>query len=361
MIGPAARGPSPAGSSRRFFPRRLWFACALLSLSFAANGARADRPGQGMDHLENVRRILFLGDSITYDGQYIEDIEAYFTTRFPARPFEFLNLGLPSETVSGLSEPGHAGGKFPRPDLHERLARVLQKTRPDLVIACYGMNDGIYEPFSEDRFRRFQQGILWLHEQVTASGAAIIHVTPPVFDAAAANARKKADGKEPSDLPFAGYNAVLDRYSEWLLGRRAAGWSVVDLHGPMNRWLAEHRAADPSFSYTRDGVHPDAAGHWWIARQILAYLGAKDGAAAGSLAEMLSDQPHGEEILHLIQQKQRMLKDAWLTDTGHKRPGMKQGLPIAEAEARAAALDREIGRLARRHPASLLPAAKAQW
>jgi len=26
---------------------------------------------------------------------------------------------------------------------------VLEKTKPDLIIDCYGMNDGIYQPFSE--------------------------------------------------------------------------------------------------------------------------------------------------------------------------------------------------------------------
>ena len=37
-----------------------------------------------------------------------------------------------------------------------------------------------------------------------------------------------------------------------------------------------------------------------------------------------------------------MLKDAWLTATGHKRPGMKQGLSLAEAQARAAELGKQI-------------------
>ena len=50
-----------------------------------------------------------------------------------------------------MSEEGHAGGKFPRPDLHERLDRALPKTKPDLVFACYGMNDGIYLPLDEAR------------------------------------------------------------------------------------------------------------------------------------------------------------------------------------------------------------------
>src|SRR5438552_2439213 len=60
--------------------------CAVLQ----TRGAEEMLPG--------AKRVLFLGDSITYSGQYVEIIEAYFATRFPDRPIEFLNLGLPSET-----------------------------------------------------------------------------------------------------------------------------------------------------------------------------------------------------------------------------------------------------------------------
>src|SRR5690349_15538230 len=102
-----------------------------------------------------VMRAIFLGDSITHSGLYVSLVEAYFVSRYPNRAIEFINVGLPSETVSGLSEEGHAGGQFPRPDLHERLERVLTAIKPDLVFACYGMNDGIYMPLDEERFRKF--------------------------------------------------------------------------------------------------------------------------------------------------------------------------------------------------------------
>src|SRR6185295_13950149 len=139
-------------------------ACLTRGLPFTLSAA--DKP-----LLDGVHRVVFLGDSITYSGQYVEFMEAYFATRFPDRQVEFLNVGLPSETVSGLSEPGHAAGKFPRPDLHERLARVLEKTKPDLVVACYGMNDGIYYPFGEDRSQKYQDGMKRLRERVAAAGA----------------------------------------------------------------------------------------------------------------------------------------------------------------------------------------------
>jgi len=289
-------------------------------------------PADALSKLQNVRRVAFLGDSITYAGQYVEIVEAYFTTRFPGRRIEFLNLGLPSETVSGLSEDGHAGGKFPRPDLHERLGRVLEKAKPDLVISCYGMNDGIYLPFSEEWFQKFQDGIKRLREQVTAAGAKIIHVTPPTFD--------EVKGGHP------GYGNTLDHYSDWLLAQRASGWDVVDLHGPMNRYLAEHRQRDPNFFLARDGVHCGEEGQWIIAKQILLHLGAPDVANAEDAQALLAAHPRGREILKLVQDKQRMMKDAWLTDTGHKRPGMNQGLPLAEAKAKAKEFDDQMNRLA---------------
>ena len=71
------------------------------------------------------KRLLFLGDSITYGGTYVQIVEAALIAEHPDTVWEVLNLGLASETVSGLSEEGHANGQFPRPDLHERLDRVL--------------------------------------------------------------------------------------------------------------------------------------------------------------------------------------------------------------------------------------------
>ena len=234
--------------------------------------------------------------------------------------------------MSGLSEAGHAGGKFPRPDLHERLARVLEKTKPDTILACYGMNDGIYLPYAPERFAAFSNGLVRLRQAAVSAGAKIIHVTPPVFD--------EVKGQGP------GYANTLDRYSEWMMGQRAAGWEVIDIHTPMNRVLVERRKADPKFFLAADGVHAGELGHWIMAKQILLHLGAKDLVIVGSAADMAGRYPEGAQILKLVQQKQRTLKDAWLTDTGHQRPGMSKGLPLAEAQAKAAKLETQIRSLA---------------
>lgn len=285
----------------------------------------------------NVRCVVFLGNSITYNGRYVTDVEAYFRTHYPTRPIEFINVGLSSETVSGLSEDGHADGKFPRPDLHERLARVLTLIKPDLVFACYGMNDGIYLPFDESRFQKFQSGINWLHEEVMKSGADIIHLTPPVYD-------ELRGGKT-------GYAAVLDRYSDWLLAQKTArNWSVIDIHYSMKQYLDAHRKVDSTFaiagfSLADDGVHPGDVGHWLIARTILLGLGEKTVARAPTIKSAMTSIPHADQILKLVSERQNLMKDAWLTATGHKRPGVKAGLPLDEAKVKAAEIGAQINLL----------------
>lgn len=271
----------------------------------------------------DVKRVLFIGNSITYAGEYVTNIEAYFVTHYPLLQVEFINVGLPSETVSGLSEPGHADGKFPRPDLHERLDRVLQQTRPDWVFACYGMNDGIYLPLDDERFQKFKDGINWLHDTVLKSGIKkIIHLTPPLFN--------------ESKGGHVGYAKVLDTYSDWLLQQRQSkGWDVIDIHGHMEKYQKKHVRKDSSFTLAEDGVHPGKTGHWLMSRVILLHLGENDVRGADSINEGLKPFPNGEAILNLVAERQQIMKDAWLTSIGHQRPGMNVGLPLEEARAKA--------------------------
>ena len=299
------------------------------------------------DPLEGVRRIVFLGDSITYAGHYIELVEAYMRLKAPGLDCQFLNLGLPSETVSGLSEPGHAGGAFPRPGLHERLDRILSKIKPDLIVACYGMNDGIYYPFDVKRFKAYQNGIQLLREKARTAGARIIYLTPPPFDPVPIKSRTLPAAREEYPLPYEGYDNVLSRYSEWLVERRSDGWDVVDIHTPLLKYLNEARSRDPKFRLAGDGVHLDPKGHWLIARELLKHwrvLEPKD-ESADTADTVFASIPQGEKILSLVERRQRVLKDAWLTATGHKRPGMTKGVTRADSETQATAIGKDIQRL----------------
>ena len=65
----------------------------------------------------------------------------------------------------------------------------------------------------------------------------------------------------------------------------------------------------------------------------------------------LSLNHSGGELLRLVQQRERLLSLAWLTDVGHKRPGTAIGLPLDQAQQQAAELETQIRRLAQ--PATL--------
>jgi lysophospholipase L1-like esterase len=276
---------------------------------------------------EKVQKILFLGNSITYSGQFVCYFEAYLKAKYPKNKFEIINVGLPSETVSGLSEENHADGRFPRPALQERLSRVLKLTKPDLVFANYGMNDGIYLPLDSIRFQKFKDGINWLHNEILALNIPIIHITPPIFD-------------ERKGIEYAN---VLDIYSDWLLQQITENnWIVADIHFPMKNFQVEKRKTDSTFALAADGVHPSEIGHWIMAQQLLSFIGEKEVLNFLEPKHAFDQFKNGNEILKLITERQNIMKDAWLTESGHKRPEMKVGLPLVDAQKKANNISKKI-------------------
>ncbi|WP_342450729.1 SGNH/GDSL hydrolase family protein [Lunatimonas salinarum] len=281
---------------------------------------------------KEAKRVLFIGNSITYAAHYVDFTIAAFYLENPGTKMEAINVGLPSETASGLSEPGHAGGRFPRPYLHDRLERILEKVKPDVVVSCYGMNDGIYLPLDEERFARYREGIERLHAAVTQRSIPIIHLTPPIFD----------PKKDPA------YAEVLDTYSEWLISQRKnSQWQVIDLHFPMKEHLIAKRQTNPDFFLAEDAVHPNEIGHWIMAQALLDGLGFPEAKNMASPDAYFDSKPSGQDVLALVKAAQSLTKDAWLTHIGHDRPGMKAGVPLKQATKESNKLRKEIRKLCR--------------
>ena len=314
----------------RHFTRLMCSLFVLHSLAVAAEP----------EFVNSKKRVLFLGDSITHAGHYISLIETQLLLRGDGPVPELINLGLPSETASGLSEPDHP---FPRPNVHERLERALTKLKPDVVVACYGMNDGIYYPFSEERFDIYQKGINQLIEKVHTAGAELILMTPPPFDPLPLRKQGKLlpDGQDKYAWfsIYEDYDDVLKKYAVWIMQQKDRVEMVIDLHTPVNDYVSEKRQTEPEFTMSGDGVHVNEEGHSVLAKTIL---------RAWEIPEIdLQDKPL-EELVH---RKQSLLHDAYLSHVGHKRPGMKDGLPLDEALAKAKELDQQISdRLVRVRP-----------
>lgn len=252
---------------------KLGLLCAgLVAACVLASGGERSEAASRRFLLKDGQKVLLLGDSITNAGGYTQYVDAYLRTRFPAQRFDLYNLGLPSETVTGLSEPDHP---YPRPDVHTRVARALERIKPDVVIACYGMNDGIYYPFSEERFRQYQQGIQKLRARAEAAGAKVILLTPPPFDAVPMKAKLLPAGapKYSWVAPYERYNDVLARYADWLLTLRRELPVGDPQHATMS-YLETVRRAEPSYTVANDGIHPNVNGHAVIAVELLDTLGA---------------------------------------------------------------------------------------
>ncbi|QDU64835.1 GDSL-like Lipase/Acylhydrolase [Planctomycetes bacterium Pan216] len=246
---------------------RLTLLAALATLALLAENANAQRPFA----LKDGETIVFVGDSITQGGDYIGMVEDYLVTRFPDQKFRVINTGLSSETVSGTTEPDHDP---PRPCLHDRFDRDVAPLKPDVMIACYGMNDGNYHPFSEERFLKYQAGVRRLIDRAEELGARLIILTPPPYDP---YRRKLSDAEVVHygyKFPAVDYDDVLERYGHWLIGLRGEGYTVGDVGTTMRDHLARQRAKKVSYTLARDGVHPQATGHWLMAQALLQALNA---------------------------------------------------------------------------------------
>ncbi len=300
-------------------------AALVLVLGLASETPAADESF----FLKDGETVAFFGDSITQAGGYIVGIDAWIRANRPEAGINLINLGLGSETVTGLTEPDHP---FPRPNVHERIDRALEKVPFDTAFVCYGMNDGIYHPFSEERFKTYQIGLLTLVEKLIAAGKRVVVMTPPPFDAASVN----PDGLVDANAPEFGYKTAYRRYDEevlgpygkWVLtlGERAA--LVIDLHTPVKAALEAKRAAEPEYR-SGDGVHPNPEGHQVLARAILAALGAKNASL-----------PEDKDLVAHVEKRHQLLDEAYRVHVGHLRPGERKDVPkLEDALAEAAKIE----------------------
>jgi len=245
--------------------RIIW---VLLLMGAPVLAQPAPQPSAGGFALGERETIVFVGDSITAAGQYVMYIESYLVTRFPQRTFHAINSGRGSETLSNLSEVDHPGR---RPCLFARFDADVADFTPTVVVSCYGINDGIYHPFSEERFKNFQEGVGRLILKVRRDlKARLLILTPPVYDSRnAGQPDVRPEETYGYKRPFADYDQVMEKYAAWLMTLKEEGVTVGDLHAPMARHLKTRRQETPAFRMSGDGIHPSSTGHLLMAMAAL--------------------------------------------------------------------------------------------
>ncbi len=244
------------------------------------------------------KRVVFLGDSNTQGGGYVAFTTYFLEKLYPKKNFDILGLGLASETLSGLSEDGHAGGEFPRPCLFERL--------------------------DKERFAAFQKGVTKLIEQCRkASAKQIFLVTPPIYDFA------------PKKEEF-NYDAVLTEYSNRETELKVSGVTVIDLHAALRK--ARDARSTP---FSGDKVHFGDDRHLLVAKTIITALGAK--APDEGVAAIKADP-----LFKLVEQKRSTRSAAWMKHIGYTREKAVKPGPLGTAEADAAKVQEKIDAIRRK-------------
>ena len=313
----------------------LFLALSLLPSIFAEE----EYSTPNLKILSKGDTVLFLGDSITQGGQYIAYFETFLYHRGLSQDFTILNLGLGSETASGLSEKTHP---FPRPCIHTRIDRILPATTPDVTFVCYGMNDGIFHPSSPARLRAYQEGITELIQKLRDANSKIVLLTPPPFDAQTALLKGKqlAPASAPDfsyRAPYENYDQVLKEFGTWIKEQKSSVDLVIDIHTPLTQWIREERSKDKNF-LSGDSIHPNQRGHLVMANAILKAL-------SGS-SPLLNEKGETPSYLNALYEKvlprSKLLSSSWREHIGHEKPGKRSAMPLPEAQEKAHHMDEAI-------------------
>lgn len=213
-----------------------------------------------------MKNIVFIGDSITDGGTYPAIAEA-FAIAGGVLEYDFINLGVSSENASGLTEKGHP---FPRPNILNRIDRITSLVEGEWAVVLYGENDGIYQPFSRERFDLYKKGITEVCEKLKKGGFKVALMTPTPFDPLSFTGKLSEENEVPYGSVCADYEKVMEEYARWIMAE-GPGDKIIDIHGAVSEYLAFRRRTDPDFK-TGDGIHQGAEGNYIIAGEVLKAL-----------------------------------------------------------------------------------------
>jgi len=200
----------------------------------------------------------------------------------------------------------------------------LEKVKPQVVFACYGINDGIYLPLDDQRFAAFKGGVTKLIAQAKAGGVKdIFLVTPPIFDAT----------KKPGEFD---YDSVMTAYAHWETTIDEPGVHVVDLHSAMRK------ARDARTEvFSQDNIHPGDEGHLLMAKTILGALGVE---VPNEPVARIHDDPLFKQEDLLRQHRWT----AWMRHIGYTRENTVAPQPLGDTETEEIKMRQAIDALRQR-------------
>jgi lysophospholipase L1-like esterase len=220
-------------------PRRLLHGLAcVVAFSFAA-------PVHSQEFFfKDGDAVVIIGDSITEQRLYSEYVETWTVTRFPKWKLTFRNVGIGGDTSPGGNN---------------RFKRDVLTFKPTAMTVDFGMNDGGYSAFNQDRFNNYMKGLQGMADQAKAANIRVAWITPQPVEPAEMGPAKTV------------YNSTLEKFSEGVkqIADKNQGRFVDQFH-PFLDVLDKARAADPKNRIGGgDAVHPGPTGQSLMAYNIL--------------------------------------------------------------------------------------------
>lgn len=241
-------------------------AAILFAMLPSAKSSQAPVPAA----LQNVHRIVCLGDSITQMGEgaggYVWLFRHYLNAIYPQQGIEVINAGI----------SGHKST-----DVIARFQRDVLDKKPDLVTISVGVNDvwhGFYDnhPMGDGPrgvpLDAYKQNVETMVESALKTGAKVVMLSSTVIEEDLSN-RENAKAE--------GYNAALKDIA------RRHHLIFVDYQKVFRDLIRDYRKTGGRDNLlTVDGVHMNAEGNKVMAHTLLTALGVSPEAQAAAQDEV---------------------------------------------------------------------------
>lgn len=220
----------------------------LVLLSAGCSSKLSDPPASGARRTSKPARIVFLGDSITEagvkPGGYVRLVENSLHYLYPERRIEVIGTGKSGDRV---------------PHLLARFREDVLSKAPTHVVIYVGVNDVGRgpPPGGNTGLNAYRSGLADLVKRIEGAGADAIVCTPGII------------GENP--VSPTRENRLLDQYA--VASREvaaSAGAKVCDLRAAFTGYLERFNPQGKDQGIlTLDGIHLNAEGNRFVARQLL--------------------------------------------------------------------------------------------
>ena len=206
-----------------------------------------------MNKFQSGERVCFVGDSITHKGMFVKQVLAYYRRYLPENRVEFYDCGIAG---------GNLGNTI---KIFDEDIAIYDPTH---IILMIGVNDSRFGHLNDpanvrygiisEAYEGYKRNLETFYNLTKEKGIKLTLCTPVPYD-------EYAD----FDSPYVrGGYAVIMGYAELVRAfAKENGLDLVDYHTEMTK------AMQTEVLYAPDRVHPTDAGHFVMARTLLAAQG----------------------------------------------------------------------------------------